>query len=85
MSAANKTSVAIANFVNVCTASRRILGRIIGSQSPSAQESSMKYWPGRSSSATQFAFMRDPEKRSSDSTRSSAVLLEKERERRPAL
>jgi hypothetical protein len=41
----------------------------------------MKYWPGRSSSATQFAFLRDPEKRSSDSTRSSAVLLEKERER----
>ena len=39
INAADKTSAAIANFVKVCTAPRRILGRIIGSQSPSAQES----------------------------------------------
>jgi hypothetical protein len=44
INAANKSSVAIANFVNVCTASRRILGRIIGSQSPSVQESLMTCW-----------------------------------------
>jgi hypothetical protein len=42
----------------------------------------MKYWPDRSSSATQFAFLHDPEGGSSDSMRSSAVLIEKERERR---
>ena len=42
----------------------------------------MKYWPDRSSSATQFAFLYDPEGGSSDSMRSSAVLLKKEREHR---
>ena len=44
----------------------------------------MKYWPDRSSSATQFAFLRDPERRAGRfkvSKRSAAALLKKERER----
>jgi hypothetical protein len=65
----------------VCTASRRILGRIIVGQSQVALEIVDKVL-GRIvlSSATQFAFLRDPEQRSSASTRS----LKKERERQPS-